>query len=112
MTLYADFASQGYFRDPAAAIEKLRAMGPVVEVRFPIIGRIWTTTTEALATNHRPYPVHHKSRNSSVLALASTQRICGNGANRLQPTKIRPTRRRRSDSAENFCAASPNHLGA
>jgi cytochrome P450 len=49
MTLYADFASQNYFRNPGAAIEKLRAMGPVVEVRFPIIGRIWTTTTQALA---------------------------------------------------------------
>jgi cytochrome P450 len=49
MTLHADFASQDYFRNPGAAIERLRAMGPVVEVRFPIIGRVWTTTTEALA---------------------------------------------------------------
>jgi cytochrome P450 len=49
MTLHADFASQDYFRNPGVAIEKLRAMGPVVEVRFPIIGRIWTTTTEGLA---------------------------------------------------------------
>src|ERR1700730_9699786 len=29
MTLHADFASQDYFRNPAAAIEKLRAAGPV-----------------------------------------------------------------------------------
>jgi cytochrome P450 len=49
MTLYADFASQDYFRNPGGAIEKLRATGPVVEVRFPIIGRVWTTTTQALA---------------------------------------------------------------
>jgi cytochrome P450 len=49
MTLHADFASQDYFRNPAAAIAKLRAMGPVVEVRFPIIGKVWTTTTQALA---------------------------------------------------------------
>ncbi len=49
MTLYADFASQDYFRNPGAAIEKLRTAGPVVEVRFPIIGRVWTTTTQALA---------------------------------------------------------------
>ncbi|MGH6742242.1 MAG: cytochrome P450 [Bradyrhizobium sp.] len=41
----ADFASQDYFRDPAAEIAKLRAAGPVVEVRFPIVGKIWTTTT-------------------------------------------------------------------
>jgi cytochrome P450 len=49
MPLHADFASQSYFRNPAAAIEKLRAMGPVVEVRFPIIGKVWATTTQALA---------------------------------------------------------------
>jgi cytochrome P450 len=49
MTLQADFASQDYFRDPSAAIEKLRAMGPVVEVHFPIVGKVWTTTTQALA---------------------------------------------------------------
>jgi cytochrome P450 len=36
-------------RNPAAAIEKLRAAGPVVEVRFPIVGRVWTPTTQALA---------------------------------------------------------------
>jgi cytochrome P450 PksS len=48
MTLQADFASQDYFRNPAAAIEKLRAAGPVVEVRFPIVGKVWTTTTQAL----------------------------------------------------------------
>jgi cytochrome P450 len=45
----ADFASQAYFRNPAAEIEKLRAAGPVVEVRFPMIGNVWTTTTQELA---------------------------------------------------------------
>src|SRR5260370_8529730 len=49
MTLQAVFASQDYFRNPAAAIKKLRTAGSVVEVRFPIIGRVWTTTTQALA---------------------------------------------------------------
>jgi len=49
MTLQADFASQDYFRNPAAEIDKLRAAGPVVEVRFPIVGRVWTPTTQALA---------------------------------------------------------------
>jgi cytochrome P450 PksS len=49
MTLHADFTSQDYYRNPAAATEKLRAMGPVVEVRFPIIGKVWATTTQALA---------------------------------------------------------------
>jgi cytochrome P450 len=49
MTLDADFASQDYFRNPAAAIKKLRAKGPVVEVRFPLVGKVWTPTTQALA---------------------------------------------------------------
>jgi cytochrome P450 len=49
MTLQADFASQDYFRNPTAAIENLRRMGPVVEVRFPLIGKVWATTTQALA---------------------------------------------------------------
>jgi cytochrome P450 PksS len=45
----ADFSSQDYFRNPAAAIAKLRSAGPIVEVRFPIVGRVWTTTTQELA---------------------------------------------------------------
>jgi cytochrome P450 len=49
MTVHADFTSQGYFRNPAAEIEKLRAAGPVVEIRFPLIGTVWTTTTQDLA---------------------------------------------------------------
>ena len=46
-----DFSSQDYFRNPAAAIAKLQSAGPVVEVRFPILGRVWTATTEEMA-NH------------------------------------------------------------
>jgi cytochrome P450 len=49
MTFHADFSSQDYYRNPAAAIEKLRNAGPVVEVNFPIIGKVWATTTQALA---------------------------------------------------------------
>ena len=49
MTLRADFTSQAYFRNPAAEIEKLRAAGPVVEVRYPLVGTVWTTTTQDLA---------------------------------------------------------------
>src|ERR1700737_4506890 len=45
----ADFSSQNYFRNPAAEIERLRSAGPVVEVRFPIVGKVWTTTTQDLA---------------------------------------------------------------
>jgi cytochrome P450 len=45
----ADFTSQAYFRNPVAEIEKLRAAGPLVEVQFPMIGKVWTTTTQDLA---------------------------------------------------------------
>jgi cytochrome P450 len=45
----ADFVSQAYFRNPAAEIDKLRSAGPVVEVRFPMVGKVWTTTTQNLA---------------------------------------------------------------
>jgi len=44
-----DFSSQAYFRNPAAEIEKLRSAGPVIEVQFPIVGKVWTTTTQELA---------------------------------------------------------------
>ncbi len=45
----ADFSSQDYFRNPAAAIAKLRSAGPLVEVQFPIVGKVWTTTTQEMA---------------------------------------------------------------
>ena len=45
----ADFVSQAYFRNPVAEIEKLRSAGLVVEVQFPMIGKVWTTTTQDLA---------------------------------------------------------------
>jgi cytochrome P450 len=45
MTAHVDFTSQAFFRDPAAAIERLREAGPVVATRFPIVGKVWITTT-------------------------------------------------------------------
>lgn len=44
-----DIRSQEFFRDPAAAVARLRAMGPVVEIHFPIVGKVWITTTYELA---------------------------------------------------------------
>src|SRR5262245_25281709 len=44
-----DFTSQEYLRDPITGLARLRAAGPVVEVRFPIIGKTWITTTSELA---------------------------------------------------------------
>ncbi len=43
-----DITSQEFFRDPAAAVARLRAMGPVVEIHFPIVGKVWITTTYEL----------------------------------------------------------------
>ena len=40
-----DFTSQAFFRDPAAAVRRLRGSGPVVATRFPIVGKVWVTTT-------------------------------------------------------------------
>jgi cytochrome P450 len=45
MALRVDFTSQDFFRDPGAAIAELRARGPVIATRFPIVGKVWITTT-------------------------------------------------------------------
>src|SRR5262245_18505239 len=44
-----DFTSQDYLRNPAVGIERLRTSGPVVEVRFPIIGSTWIAITQEVA---------------------------------------------------------------
>ena len=41
--------SQEFFRNPAAVVEQLRACGPVVEIKLPIVGKVWATTTYELA---------------------------------------------------------------
>ena len=48
MTLPFDFTSQEFLRDPAAGLARLRAAGPLVEVRFPIVGRTWLATTQEM----------------------------------------------------------------
>ena len=48
--LRVDFTSQEYLRDPVASLAELRSAGPVVQVRFPIIGRTWITTNADLAS--------------------------------------------------------------
>lgn len=49
MTSRKDFISQDYFRNQSDAIARLRARGPVLPVHFPVIGRVWITTTSELA---------------------------------------------------------------
>ena len=50
MTLPVDLTSQDFFRDPAATVRRLREVGSVVEVKFPLLGRIWMTTTQEMAS--------------------------------------------------------------
>lgn len=45
MTPRLDFTSEAFFRDPPKAIAALRAHGPVVATRFPLVGQVWITTT-------------------------------------------------------------------
>ena len=45
MTATVDFTSQAFFRDPAVGVARLRALGPVFETTFPIVGKVWITTT-------------------------------------------------------------------
>lgn len=49
MTSRKDFISQDYFRNQADSIARLRARGPVLQVHFPIIGKVWITTTSEVA---------------------------------------------------------------
>ena len=45
MTTRVDFTSEAFFRDPAPEIARLRTIGPAVATRFPIVGKVWITTT-------------------------------------------------------------------
>ncbi len=51
MTPQIDFTSPDYLRNPASAIVSLRASGPVVAAKFPIVGRTWITTTQEAASH-------------------------------------------------------------
>ena len=46
--LRTDLTSQDFFRAPAVTIEELRRSGPLVEIRLPVIGRVWITTNQEL----------------------------------------------------------------
>jgi cytochrome P450 len=50
MKVEFDFASQAFFRDPVAGLKRLQAAGPVVEAKFPIVGRVWMATTQEAAS--------------------------------------------------------------
>jgi cytochrome P450 len=50
MTPRFDIASQDFFRDPTTTLARLRAAGPVVEINFPLVGKVFTTTTQEMAS--------------------------------------------------------------
>ena len=58
---HVDFASEAFSRDPGEAVARLRAAGPVVATKFPIIGRVWVTTTYEAAA--------HVLKDNSVFTL-------------------------------------------
>ena len=45
-----DFMSEGFFRDPGAAVAALRASGPAVSAHFPMVGKVWMSLTEQGST--------------------------------------------------------------
>ena len=46
-----DFTSEAFFRDPQAGVAQLRSIGPAVATKFPIVGRVWVTTTYEAAAH-------------------------------------------------------------
>jgi cytochrome P450 len=69
MTTMADFTSQDFFRDPIDAIKRLRQFGPLVQVKFPIIGTVWMTTTQEMAG--------HVLKDSADFTLRKEGRVAG-----------------------------------
>jgi cytochrome P450 len=45
MVTRLDFKSEAFLRDPFATVAALRQEAPVVATKFPIIGKVWVTTT-------------------------------------------------------------------
>jgi cytochrome P450 len=69
MAARVDFASEEFLRDPAALVAQLRASGPVVAARFPIVGRVWVTTTfEATARVLKDTAVFSLRKESGAVA--------------------------------------------
>ena len=49
--MYKNLQTQSYMRDPAPVLSQLRAEGPLVKTRIPIMGKVWLTTTQAAAAH-------------------------------------------------------------
>src|SRR5438093_7178441 len=81
-----DFTSEAFFRDPQAGVAQLRAIGPAVATKFPIVGRVWVTTTYEAAA--------HVLKDSTLFTLRKeggalvglpwwTPTVSGTGANTM-----------------------------
>jgi cytochrome P450 PksS len=44
-----NLTSPDFLADPAPLLARMRAAGPLVETRVPLVGRTWVTTTDAAA---------------------------------------------------------------
>src|SRR5262245_28497117 len=44
-----DFRHQDFLKSPELGLKELGAAGPLVEVRFPMVGKTWITTTSDMA---------------------------------------------------------------
>jgi cytochrome P450 PksS len=81
-----DLTSQDYLRNPVSSLAKLRAAGPIVEVRFPILGKTWITTTHELADRVlKDSETFTMRKNGSVAGM----RWLTSGLRRLVPGWIR-----------------------
>jgi cytochrome P450 PksS len=49
MMLRLDYTDPDYFRDAGVHLAKLREAGPMVRVKFPIVGKVWLATDYATA---------------------------------------------------------------
>ena len=46
-----DLQSQAFMRDPFPTLAELRATGPVIEIKVPLMGRVWLATSHAAVTD-------------------------------------------------------------
>ena len=108
MALRLDFTDPDYFRDPAARLAKLGASGPVVEVKFPIIGKVWVTTTYEAAgrvlKDNRTFTLRKEA--AALPGFAGGCRAsCGRSPTTCSPWTSRTTRGCAASSMKPFAAA-------
>jgi hypothetical protein len=103
-----DLASDTFFRDPMSVVATLRATAPLVEARFPLVGRVWVTTTHETAARVLKDSASFALReNGAVASLrwwmpSSVARLASGGA----PGCARSSAcRLRSECVDNRCAA-------